>query len=168
MLVPRYLATDLVLAVSDEQAVVLHGIACYPSGFAFSLETLSRFETDEDDYRDEPLELYRRGGTNDQDRLLRFGIEYSNGKRTTSLDSEHFGAWPRSSDDDAPHVASGGGGGGGGSWSYDFWVWPLPPPGPVIFAVEWPAYGIAETQRRIKGERFRAAADKSKPVFPEP
>jgi len=171
LVVPRYLPTDLVLAVNDERAVVIHGIACYPNGFAFQLEAVSPFEYERDGqpvFEPSPLSLFQHHGRfsleDIPDSELRFGIEYSNGGRITTLDlaSGFYGKDPES---DAPRMLSPGGSGGAGSWRHELWVWPLPPEGPVTFACEWPAYGIPETKKKLDGERFRAAAAQARPLF---
>ena len=162
----RYLP-GFVLAASDAQAVVIGQLECFPTGFAFDLRTTSRYEValeEEDEPMRDPFFPRRRRAVGPEE--LRFGIEYSNGKKATNFDphdwESRFDRQPR---DAAPHLDGGGGGGGGGNWRHEFWVWPLPPDGPVIFACEWPAYGIQETTRRVAGERFRRAAEKSKPLF---
>ena len=43
---------------------------------------------------------------------------------------------------------------------------PLPPPGPVTFAVEWPAMGIEETLHEIEGQLFRDTAERARRIFP--
>lgn len=54
--VPGYLAEDAVLAVSDQAAIVMHGVACYPRGFAFSLEATSRYQVTLDDETEEDMD----------------------------------------------------------------------------------------------------------------
>jgi hypothetical protein len=161
LVLPRYLAEDAVLAVSDEAAVLMHGIACYPSGFAFELEVIKRYEVrpDEDEEDLEPFGLWARRPQH----AARFGVQYSDGRRAT-LDQHSFPG--RRGRADAPiAIVSGGGSGGGGHYSSELWVQPLPPAGPVIFAVEWTEAGIEETLHTIEGELFREAAKGAKRVF---
>jgi hypothetical protein len=166
LIVPGYLP-GFVLATSDEQAVVVGQIKCYPSGFGFELESVSRYEIEpDDDPRLWAMDLYPHRRREVTPAMLRFGIEYSNGKKATTLDlPDSKTPFDRRGDDSGPQLAQGGGGGGGGYWSQKFWVWPLPPEGPVTFACEWPAFGIEETLRRIDGARFRRAASKAEPLF---
>jgi hypothetical protein len=170
LVLPNYLDSDFVVARTDEVAVVVHGVACYPTGFQFSLETVTR-HTDEDgsdgpDYGD--LFWSTRQSRTLPPELLRFGISYSNGATATSLDAadamDEFEA-TRPSDRQDLRLYLGGGGGGDGRWSYKIWVAPLPPEGPVAFVCEWPAFGIEETQTTVDGVRFIRAAEKAKPIF---
>jgi hypothetical protein len=160
--------SDVVLALSDRMALVMRGIACYPTGFAFDLQTVPRFywDDEDEDFTHDNLFSWRSRPRDVRPTLLRVGVAYSNGEKATTLDPFEFAMNDRESDNKLrPHIYVGGGGGGGGQWSYEFWVWPLPPPGPVTFACEWPALGIEETVRKIEGDRFRKAAAKAKPVF---
>jgi hypothetical protein len=162
LMVPSYLSEDVVLAVSDEVAVLLHGIACYPSGFALTLETTRRYEVDdhEGDEDDEPFGLWGRRSKS----LAKFGIEYSDGRRAT-LDRDPF-APERGGAGARLAIMQGSGSGGGGHFSTELWVQPLPPTGPVTFAVEWATAGIGETLHTIDGQLFRDAAQHAKRVFP--
>jgi hypothetical protein len=146
--------------------VVVHGIACYPTGFAFQLQTVNRYVPvlEDESAVDEFPTYYGHRMNETPERVLRFGIEYSNGKRASNLDEYAFPG--RNADKDTrPHLQFGSGGGGGGDWSYDVWVWPLPPEGPVTFACEWPAYGIPESRKKVEGTVLRKAAERAKPVF---
>jgi hypothetical protein len=166
LLVPGYVKNDLVLAVSDQRAVVMHGIACYPTGFGFQLQSVNRFQPtieDESSHGEFPT-YYGSRMSETPDRILRFGVEYANGERATSLDPYQFHG-RKSGKETGPHLQFGSGGGGGGDYSYEVWVWPLPREGPVTFACAWPAYGIPETTSRLDGKRLRKAAEKAKPIF---
>lgn len=164
--VPGYLAEDVVLAVSDQAAIVMHGVACYPRGFAFSLEAISRYEVTLDDETEEdmdspfPFALWRPS----RSASGQFGIQYSDGRRATLGERRFMARGKRSND--AITITPGGGGGGSGHWRHDVWVQPLPPPGSVTFAVEWRTKGIEETLHEIEGERFREAAQRATRVFP--
>src|SRR4051794_6574451 len=61
------------------------------------------------------------------DDLLRFGVDFADGGRATSLDI--LARRERTDEPPAGPVLWRLGGGGGGLWSHDIWVWPLPPPG---------------------------------------
>ena len=172
LVVPRYLASDLILAVGDERAIAMHGIACYPTGFAFQLQAVSRFEYERDGeavYEDNPLARFHHYGRSSlgeiPDSELRFGIEYSNGERFTTLDLAPARRRESGLASNAPCMQPQGGSGRPGTWTQELWVWPLPPEGPVTFACEWPAYGIPETSRTLEGDRFRAAGEKAKLLF---
>jgi hypothetical protein len=166
LIVPAYLVADVILAVSDEMAVVMHGIACYPRGFGFSLEATSRYELS---YEEEEADGLRGafdiwGGNNEN--AGRFGIAYSDGRRAT-VDDRWAPPRRKGADKDRDiTISPGGGGSGGGHWETELWVEPLPPRGPVTFAVEWQAKRIDETLHVLEGEQFREAAKRAKRVFP--
>jgi len=93
--------------------------------------------------------------------LLRFGVEFSDGRRATTI--ERF----RNSSDEPPEIAfmQRGGGGGGGSWEFSFWIWPLPPAGPLTFAVEWPAEGVELTTCQIDTAPLLEASARSEELW---
>ena len=166
---PGRLADTLLLAHTDRVAVAVGDLAAYTTGFTFTLQSIAR--------RFDPREWSRfdafnmgppRSATEElPPELLRFGVEFADGGRATSLDV--FG---RHSDDPAeppqpPLLQPRGGGGGGGYWSHDVWVWPLPPAGPLTFACEWPALDIALSRIDIDAERLREAAGRSRLLWPD-
>jgi hypothetical protein len=101
--------------------------------------------------------------------LLRFGVQFSDGGKATTLGSP----FPLSGPDDAEQERSGpvlterGGGGGGGEWDWDFWLWPVPPPGQVTFAVEWPKEGIELLKHEVDAGPFIEASRSSQVLWPE-
>ena len=161
------MAGDRVLATSDEAAIVIHGMACYPTGFAFLLEAVSRYEPVDEDGGD----LYATRGTGRfggraPAGQLKFGVAYSGGGKATTLEPRDAG-WPLTAGDGpGPHLYLGGGGGAEGDWSYEIWVTPLPGEIPVILACEWAAQGIPETLVEMDGGLIARAAAEARPVFP--
>lgn len=93
--------------------------------------------------------------------MPRFGVEFSDGGRATSLDVY---ARPAADLDEPPRppLLQARGGGGGGYWRHDAWVWPLPPAGPLNFACEWPALDIALSRVDVDAERLQEAASRSR------
>jgi hypothetical protein len=178
-LLPGRLECDRVLARSDEVAIVVYGIACYPSGFALQLETVSRYEpVYEDGGELEPADHERatgdlyaargsgRFGRGAPEGMLKFGVGYGGVGKATTLEPRDAG-WPLSAGHGpGPHLYLGGGGGGDGDWSYEVWVAPLPPEAPVILACEWAAQRIPETLVEIDGALITRAAADARPVFP--
>jgi len=102
--------------------------------------------------------------------LIRFGIQFSDGRKATNLSAWlHF---QRPGGPDAPPegpvlLAHRGGGGGGGHWQQWFWAWPLPPEGPLAFVCEWPLADIAETRSEIDSALLRDAAAEVVALWPE-
>jgi hypothetical protein len=78
------------------------------------------------------------------DKALRFGIEYSDGRRASNIDG-----FPDAEEPSEISLMGGSGGGGGYSYRSHYWAWPLPPPGPIKLAVEWPIIELPVTQVEI-------------------
>ncbi len=155
---------------------MVHGIACYPAGFAFLLEAVSRYESVlEDGGEADPGwaagDLYASRGTGRfggraPAGILKFGVAYSGVGKATTLEPRDAG-WPLTAGDGpGPHLFLGGGGGADGAWSYEIWVTPLPGEIPVILACEWAAQGIPETLVEVDGALITRAAAEARPVFP--
>lgn len=162
---PGRLADTLLLAQTDRVAIAASSLAAYPTGFTFALETVPR--------RNDPKEwadLEHRGlghGVRVNDagelppELLRFGVEFADGTRATSLDMLDRGHRDPDAAPDGPLLLPRGGGGGGGRWSHNAWVWPLPPAGRLTFACEWPALDIPFTRQDIDADLIRVAAGRA-------
>jgi hypothetical protein len=155
---------------SEVASVFITKLAAFPTGFSFTLNTLLSSPGVEG------LDPYRHAGpwSRDEDRhelppeLLRFGIEYPDGRATS------FEHWPtrftlaKEDPDPARHLVlnSGDGGAWGSQEGYmDCWVWPLPPPGSVSFICEWPKAGIAEAKRDLEADLIRAAAEQAEAIW---
>ena len=93
--------------------------------------------------------------------LLRFGVEFSDGRRATTIGRV------RPSLDESPEIVlmQRGGGGSGGNWEFGFWIWPLPPQGLLTFAVEWPAEGVELTTCQIDAAPLLEAAARSEELW---
>jgi hypothetical protein len=160
---PGYLDTDVLLAASDDAAVTMHGIACYPAGFAFTLETVTRYEIEGPSEETEGGEWPFDAWWTDQPATAHLRIEYGNGSRGV------LEAWsePLKKVNTDIAITLGGGGGRAGHHAHEIWVQPLPPPGPAAFICAWEPVGIPETRHEIGGELFRAAAARAKRIFPD-
>ena len=164
----------LVLARTDHVAVALVGATAYSTGVTLTVAVRSRrsgTSEDVDDLFDDPygmrfghlLRHTLQGGELPPE-LLRFGVQFSDGRKATSLGEALPGV-----DEEAPSGAvltQGGGSGGGGDWESDFWLWPVPPPGPVTFAVEWPAREIELTKQQVDASVFIKASEESEALWP--
>jgi hypothetical protein len=145
-------AIDFVLVNTGDVAVAVAGMTSYPTGVSFSVHLVLR----EPDY-DEDLAapFFRPGGRNGG---FRFGVAFADGRKATG-DAERGR--------DAIVLTQRGGGGGGATWDQSFWLWPLPPPGPLTFACEWPARGIAETVHSVDSAPIREAAERAVELWPD-
>ncbi len=165
---PGDVGTSLVVARTTEAAVWLHSLLAYPHGLSFSLLIRTRVpdELDPFDLVVRPF-MFRRGANEvDADGMFRFGVEFADGRRVTTLDGFGFDAeGTLDRPPDRPVLVPGGGGGGGGSWDMGHWLWPLPPPGPVTFACAWPAQGIPFTKAAVDGTLFVAAAQRAETLW---
>lgn len=128
----------LLLAKTDTLALAVTEVVAHSTGFAFRLVSKLHHAKDIDPHQ---MMMQFRGGPRegDEDRL-RFGVEFSDGRKATNLG-------PRRPPGEPPPINLGMGGGGGGSgqgWSYAQWVYPLPPEGPITIAIAWPHFDIPE------------------------
>ncbi|WP_210491302.1 hypothetical protein [Patulibacter sp. SYSU D01012] len=154
--VPGVVPVELVLAQNADVAIAVTSIAAYPTGLALDLVAMSRL-----DERGVGILRYPSGEIDDtQDVALRFGVEYADGRRATSLDP-----WNGGREADAPVLRSSGGGGSDHRRSEDYWLWPLPEAGHLDLVVEWPVHGIPLTRRTVDGDALRAAAGRARRIF---
>ncbi|HEY6837028.1 MAG TPA: hypothetical protein VI142_11350 [Gaiellaceae bacterium] len=165
----------LVLARTDRVAVALVGAVAYTSGTAFTLAVRWQ-QPSGDALIGEPWELpfghhhllEQRGGGVPLE-VLRFGVQFSDGRKATTLSGTFPFTRPGEPEEEqhGPVLSPGGGGGGPGHWDSEFWLWPLPPAGPVKLAVEWPKEDIELTMREVDAAVFLEASKKSEVLWPE-
>jgi hypothetical protein len=144
---------NMVLAQSPSATVTLGSVSAYPDGF--EVDYLIR-STSEELGSSLAEHLHRRRvGPDLPDDLFRFGVEFADGTRVTSIGSGRpFG----SADADGPAMVPRGGGGSFARWEGNWWVMPLPPAGRLEFVCEWPAAGIALTRVEIDAGAILDAA----------
>jgi hypothetical protein len=163
-----------VLARTDALALAVWGITAFPTGLAFSLAIVVRRADDPD--LDPELDLdmamhrYWRGRRRGSepglpDDLLRFGVEFEDGRKATSLGWGSAGAEDETPP--GPILMQRGGGGGGRSYRMGWWLWPLPLGEHLTFVCEWPAHGIALTRHEVDAATFREAAERARPIWVE-
>jgi hypothetical protein len=149
---------DAVLARSQKAIVTLGSLVAYPEGFTLEYLILVR-DPDAGEHLPE-LHRYahrRSGGDELPDELFRFGIEFADGSRATTLDVRR--AFTSSPDEiRGPILAPRGGGGSLDRWQGSYWVWPLPPDGPLAFVCEWPVAGIPLTRYELEAGCVREAS----------
>jgi hypothetical protein len=102
-----------------------------------------------------PFGYHHELGGKLRDDILRFGVQFADGSKATSL-----GGFPRPHDKEpsGPVLSPHGGGGGGNRWDFAFWLYPLPRAGPFSFVCEWPSEGIDLTQHEVDAALFLEAA----------
>jgi hypothetical protein len=141
----------------------LAGFHVYSKGveILLMLRTLSEFVLDDPTgFR----ELMRRriDPTNDSlpDAVFRFGIEFSDGRRATSLDRNWGGPDWQTKPPPSIHLGMTGGG-GGAAFNWQVWLWPLPPPGVLALVCEYPQAAIALTRYEVEAAPILEAASQS-------
>ena len=167
----RTVALNLLIGRSEKAAVWSPALTADADGFEFNVELRHDLDEDEltcaffDPYSPRP---WRPDPEGLDPGLLRFGLQFSDGRRATNLD--HHIPPRRPGEEAAPPervaLSAQSGGGGGGNWRQEFRVSPLPPAGPLAFVCEWPAAGIPETRSEIDSALIRTAAADAQPLWP--
>jgi hypothetical protein len=166
---------ELVLARNDEAAVFVTRIAAYPQGFELEANVVTRTPRH---FRGDYFDLMYEAGTPEGEippELLRLGVEFSDGRRASSLgemlDGSSTALTAVAGDEEPPDperdvfMTPGGGGGSARRSTQSYWIWPLPPPGLLTFVCEWPAFDIAETAVELDAETIREASRRARPVW---
>jgi hypothetical protein len=160
---PGLVDLSLVMAQAERVVLVLGPIEVWPSGALIRLAAVAR----------EPRtallqalapEIYAEAGRSwPPPELLRFGVQYADGRRVTNL-----------TDNSPPRVNPAGillfrrgESGGSGGFESEYWLSPVPPPGDVTVACQWPEYDIAETRHTLDGSIFRDAAARARVLWPD-
>jgi hypothetical protein len=165
---PRVVAIEQVLAHTDDAAIALTGLWCYPNGFEFNIDVVLR-KADRRGRLMSAMHAHHMLEPGDPipAEVLRVGVQFSDGSRVTNL-PRSFSARSHQREPDGPIMFPGGRGGSSRSMNHQFWVWPLPPPGPMIIICEWPHFHIGQTATTIDAEIIRDAAARAVPLWPEP
>ena len=163
------------LARTDELAIAITDATAYMNGFEFKLVLRSRRPSH--DYYGGPFGLgepmmWRHGrgvveGGDLPPELFRFGIEFADGSKATTLGGHPFEEGP-DHEPEGPLLIERGGGGGGGDWDQSYWVWPLPPPGRLAFVCEWPSKGVSITRLEMDAKVILDAADQAEILWDDP
>jgi hypothetical protein len=159
---PGTVALEVILAGSERAAVYLGRCAAYPAGVELEVRVLLAPDAEELDPSLNGI-YHRPGRSSSYESMLRFGIEFADGRRVSNVGGRGHGL----DEPDGPVLWGMGGGGGGGRWHQDFWVWPLPPAGPLSFVCEWPAAEIALTRVDVDGQVLTEAAGRAREMFPD-
>lgn len=162
---PASFALDLVLARTDDAALLVHSGRAYQNGFAFTFGLQTR--KPREGRADNPMMGWHsasHGGFDDK--TVRFGIAFADGRKATVFDAHRWWGDPERPEPPEIVLMQLGGGGGGATWDLGFWVWPLPPEGPVAFVVEWPSERIALTRAELDSAVVRDAAASAVTLWP--
>ncbi len=147
---------SLILARSEEVAVLVTKVVAYPAGFSFDVICVSRSP--------EPVPPVQpwsmtRGGPVDPT-VLRFGLRFADGSKVTNLD---LGAGP--SPEQGPILRPTGGTGVDRTYTLGYWCQPLPPEGRMAFVCEWPRCGLVLKETHLEGGLLRAAGRRATAIW---
>jgi hypothetical protein len=164
---PRIVALEQILAHTDDAAIALMGLWCYPNGFDFGIDVVLR-KADRRGRLLSAMHMHHMLEPGDPvpPEVLRIGLQFSDGTKLTNL-PQASKPWPRGGPD-GPIMLPGGRGGSDHAYSLQFWVWPLPPPGPMTIVCEWPHFHIGQTEAIIDAQVVLDAAARSVPFWPNP
>lgn len=113
---------------------------------------------------------HRRSGGGGSDGLLRFGVQFLDGRKATTTGGPQPHQW-RDQEPDGPLLTQHGGGGSGSdrfaTSSSSLWLWPLPPAEPFDFVVAWPALGVGLTRVELPGGGIVEAASRAGLLWPD-
>jgi hypothetical protein len=133
----------VLLAQNDEFGLGLTDVVAYSTGFALRLGLRLHPGT-----RLDPGSLLGQfhGSPTGGDEQLRFGVEFSDGRKATNQVVRR----PPGEEETISLVSRGGSASGGGlSFDIGYWVYPLPSPGKLTVAVEWPGRSLPETRHDL-------------------
>jgi len=145
---------------NDQVAIVASSFFAYPTGFSFSLVTISRLSPAPSSFGT----LYPgfRGQRDSLGGEFRFGIGFADGSKVIN------GAHPIPGEEPPLRLLRPQGGGGGGrKWSQQFWCEPLPPAGSMVFVFEWRDFEVMETSIEVDATSVLDAGTHAAPLWPE-
>ena len=166
----------VVLARTDQVAVAVVGVTAYTTGVSLTLALRRRSSRREEDFYPrmdlfDPLALRRRPSDELPPELLRFGVQFADGRRATTLGGGTPWAVGRGAaveeEPSGPILSSSGGGGNDREWTADYWLWPLPPPGTLTFAIEWPSEEILLSTHEVDASLIIEASKSSEVLWPD-
>ena len=159
--IPGVAPPELVIASNARAALYVGRCSVYATGFELEVRVLIAYDAGELDPSLNGV-YHRPGRGTNYDEMLKFGVEFSDGRKATNVGGRGHG----SDEPEEPVLWGMGGGGGGGRRLQDFWVWPLPSAGPLAFVCEWPAAGIPLTRAEVDAQLLLDASTRTRQLFP--
>jgi hypothetical protein len=173
---PTVVAQSAELGRSASTAVLLEGARVYPTGVALRFTVVLGPTTRRERHRviAELDVTHGRGGLALALPVggLRWGIEYADGRRVTSLDGSAWNDVPEDVEPDLwvpdrpvmqPLARAAI---YGATWSREVWLWPVPPAGPMRIVCAWPDRGIEETSTQLDATALSSAAASASTLWP--
>jgi hypothetical protein len=134
---------DLILAKTDEVALILRSLTSHPDGMRFTLNVQIRQRVDAGTHV--LPSIYHRYPPNPPDEgFICVGVRFADGTTVRNIGNSHGGG-----------LWLGGGGGDDRSYRFQFDVFPLASPGPMEVWVAWPGAGLLETRMVLDGGAIR-------------
>ena len=156
----------LVLARTDDVALAVIDVVAFTTGVSLNLVALRRTPGDPGTF-DHPFGHFwlptHKGGELPPE-LLRFGVEFSDGGKATTVGGH--AALAAEGEPRGPILSPGGGSGSDDYWESSFWLWPLPPPGTLAFVVEWPAERVELSRHEVDAAPIIEASQRSAVLWP--
>lgn len=169
---PGLVPVELTLGQSETAVVHISGIRVYPEGFQLAVlqgttDGALMNQSMMGMHDPQILARIREGGLPDE--LMRFGLEFSDGSKVTSIDGmSRFTEVPDfETPPSSPVLMANGGGGGGTFWEQAFWCWPIPPSGDIRLVCEWPSAGIERTSTVIDADLIIDTAKRAQRLWDE-
>lgn len=163
---PGIVPVELIIGRSDKAAVMLTGMRAFTTGLAMTVHVRTRKRLKGHDLIDEVFDGPYRHDQDDEWRRsrLKWGFEFADGRRATSID-----AWPDLAKPEAtpdhPVLMGRGGEGGDRTVDRDYWLWSLPPEGAIKVVCQWPQLGIGPTTSHLDGDQFVEAAIRAQSIW---
>jgi hypothetical protein len=148
-----------VLARTADLAIGLGDVVAYSTGFAFRLVVALRPGGEPFDPQPLVMQLHGRSGTGKDG--FRFGVQFADGRRATTLDLRR----PPAEEEPPIRLTMGGSNSSGTGMSLGIWVYPLPPAGPLTIATEWLAQGVELCQHELDAAAIVEAASQSQVLW---
>ena len=118
----------LVVARTDDVAIALVDAIAYSIGVDLVLVAARRVpsaDTTPFEMRFGPFMSGMAHGSELPPELLRFGVQFADGRKATSLGAGLYGM-AGEEEPEGPLLLQGSGGGADDRWEFHFWLWPLP------------------------------------------
>jgi hypothetical protein len=158
---PGIAAVEAVLVATDNLAVFVSGMEVYSTGVKFRVEARARRMPGSG--RRHRVDLL--GGMHDGpgQRGLLLGVEFSDGRRTSTLGHNGMGKVVAR---EQPVLADGGGGGSEREADMEMFLSPLPPPGDLLLVCVWPDLNLDETITRLPTQPILDAVQRVRVLWP--
>jgi hypothetical protein len=156
---PGIVPLELLLAHTNDHAVLVGNLLVYPTGFDFDVAVRLR--------PGRPRQHRDHDYDHVWDDDLRLEVGFADG-RAASNDRRRRPRTLEVQEPDPPLLfqSSGGRSGSGNGWEFHLWLWGLPPPGPLAFACQWPARQILLSRAEVDAGLVLEAARRAVAFWP--